>query len=157
MNKNAKSADSKPTPVLRVNRKQKRKEERKKKKQIKNIHYMKKHGGPNSSRPEEQENISKLENKSKEIKPSNFQEKKQIKNSESDKEKKRKKLLIEANKEEDKNLKKLEKQLHLNKRKGKTNSEKGIKLTSGHSISREKCSERNFLLKYDFSRFRICI
>ena len=88
---------------------------------------MKKHGGPNSSRPEEQENISKLENKSKEIKPSNFQEKKQIKNSESDKEKKRKKLLIEANIEEDKNLKKLEKQLHLNKRKGKTNSEKDIK------------------------------
>ena len=122
INKNAKNLDSKSTPALRVNRKQKRKEERKNKKKLKNLHYMKKHGGT-----EEQETIPKLEKKSEEIKPSNFQGKKQVKHSESDKEKKRKKMLIEANKVEEMNLKKLEKQLHLNKRKGKSNSEKDVK------------------------------
>ena len=126
INKNAKNLDSKSTPALRVNRKQKRKEERKNKKKLKNLHYMKKNSDLHFS-SEEQETIPKLEKKSEEIKPSNFQGKKQVKLSESDKEKKRKKMLIEANKVEEMNLKKLEKQLHLNKRKGKSNSEKDVK------------------------------
>ena len=77
INKNAKNLDSKSTPALRVNRKQKRKEERKNKKKLKNLHYMKKNSDLHFS-SEEQETIPKLEKKSEEIKPSNFQGKKQI-------------------------------------------------------------------------------
>ena len=110
-----------------VSRKQKRKDERKQKKQMKNMHYLKKRGVQEPLKAE----VAPL----KEANESNKEKNATLKSSKKDLVTKlkndyqvqRKKMLIEANREEEENLKKLEKQLNLNKTR-KKNKDKEKKL-----------------------------